>query len=75
MFRRAFQWTHKKKSRKFICIIAVAVLLLATAGGVIHHQKHKLDTLWARAEIIFSAAVIWENPWLLSFDFDAPGVN
>ena len=55
MFRRAFQRAHKKKSRKFLYIIGVAIVLLASAGGVISFQKHKLDTLRSTAQNIFYA--------------------
>jgi membrane-bound lytic murein transglycosylase D len=58
MFRRAFERVHKKKSRKYLYVIAVGIVLLASAGGVIFYQKHKLDTLRNTAENIFYAMKI-----------------
>jgi peptidoglycan lytic transglycosylase D len=55
MFRRAFERVHKKKSKKFLAIIAVALFLLVTSGGVIIYQKNKIHKMTATAESIFYA--------------------
>jgi len=53
MFRQAFKQAHKKKSKKYLWLISVALLLLIVAGGVILYQKNKLDTMLATAQNIF----------------------
>lgn len=53
MFRQAFKQAHKKKSKKYLWLIGVAVLLLVGAGCFILFQKNKLDTMRATAQNIF----------------------
>ncbi|HIJ88252.1 MAG TPA: transglycosylase SLT domain-containing protein [Desulfuromonadales bacterium] len=53
MFRQAFKQAHKKKSKKYLWLIGVAVLLLAVSGGVILFQQNKLDAMRATAQNIF----------------------
>jgi len=53
MFRRAFERAHRKRSRKYWVSIGVALLLLISAGGVILHQKKRLDRLQETAVNIF----------------------
>jgi len=53
MLRRAFDRIHKKRSRKFLVIIGVCLLLLLTAGSVILYQKSKFEKLRNTAVDIF----------------------
>ena len=53
MFRQAFKQAHKKKSKKYLWLIGVAVILLIVSGGVILFQKNKLDTMRSTAQNIF----------------------
>jgi membrane-bound lytic murein transglycosylase D len=55
MFMRAFESVHKKRSRKYVVIVAVAVLLLAVSGGFIFYQKSQIAKLRSAAENIFYA--------------------
>ena len=45
MFRRAFERAHRKRSRKYWISMGVGLLLLIGAGGVILHQKNKLEQM------------------------------
>jgi pSer/pThr/pTyr-binding forkhead associated (FHA) protein len=53
MFRRAFERAHRKRSRKYWVSIGVALLLLIAAGGMILHQKNKLERLQGTAVNMF----------------------
>jgi len=53
MIRRAFEKTHKKKSRKYWVIIAVFLMVLATAAGIIVYQTNKIKTFRLTAQNIF----------------------
>lgn len=53
MFRQAIKQAHKKKSKKYLWLIGIAVLLLVASGGVILFQKNKLDTMRGTAQNIF----------------------
>ena len=55
MFRRAFQRVQKRSSRKYQLAIAVALLALLGAGGVIAYQARRLDSLRTTAEQLFYA--------------------
>jgi hypothetical protein len=55
MFMRAFESVHKKRSRKYVAIVAVALVLLAVAGGFIFYQKSQIAKLRSAAENIFYA--------------------
>jgi hypothetical protein len=55
MFMRAFQSAHKKKSRKYIVVAAVALFMLACAGGFIFYQKSQIAKLRGSAQNIFYA--------------------
>ncbi len=60
MFRRAFRKAHKKKSRKYLALIAVSVLLLSAAAGVIYYQKDRISRLRATAIDIFYSMKVLE---------------
>lgn len=53
MFRRAFERVQKKKSRKYLVVIGIALFLLVAAGSIIIYQKNKLLKLRTTAESIF----------------------
>src|SRR4030043_238095 len=53
MFKRAFERAHKKRARKYLVILGVALFFLGTAGGVILYQKSKLNKLRQTAVDIF----------------------
>lgn len=53
MFKRAFERAHKKRSRKYLVILGIALFFLGTAGGVILYQKSKLHKLRQTAVDIF----------------------
>jgi len=55
MFRRAFEKVHRKKSRKYVIAVGLALFLLAGAGGVILYQQSKFQRLRTSAENIFYA--------------------
>jgi pSer/pThr/pTyr-binding forkhead associated (FHA) protein len=53
MFRHAVEGIHKKKSKKYMIIIGISLVLLLTAGGVIIYQKHKISKMRNAAIDIF----------------------
>jgi membrane-bound lytic murein transglycosylase D len=53
MFKRAFDRAHKKRSKKYIVLICVSLVLLLASGGIILYQKHKLTKLRNTAIDIF----------------------
>ena len=53
MFRRAFEKVHRKKSRKYLIAVGLALSLLIAAGGVILYQQSKFQRLRTSAENIF----------------------
>jgi pSer/pThr/pTyr-binding forkhead associated (FHA) protein len=55
MFRRAFEKVHRKKSRKYLVAVGLALSLLIAAGGVILYQQSKFHRLRTSAENIFYA--------------------
>jgi len=55
MFKRAFERVHKKRSRKYIVLISVSLVLLLVSGGLIVYQRNKINKLKDTAVNIFYA--------------------
>jgi hypothetical protein len=53
MFKRAFERAHKKRSRKYLVSLGIALFFLGTAGGIILYQTSKLHKLRQTAIDIF----------------------
>lgn len=53
MFRRAFTSAHKKKSKKYLWVIGIVLMLLGLSGGVILYQQSKLEKMRETAQNIF----------------------
>ncbi len=60
MFRRAFQRAYRKKSRKYMALAVVSILLLLGSAGVIYYQKNRLNRLKATALDIFYSMKVLE---------------
>ena len=53
MFKHAFERAHKKRSRKYLAVIAAGLCLLLASGSIIIYQKNKLIKLRETAVDIF----------------------